>query len=91
MKFVSMYNEELRDSTNLPFWPRSCAPTFTRPNFSRLVRLGYTVWGEIDIFSAWCFLEILRGQGELGQVSWAAARDLVKPVCEAMSSGGCGD
>jgi len=27
-------------------------------------------------------------KGELGQVSWAAARDLVKPVCEAMSSGG---
>ncbi len=47
--------------------------------------------GKMDFFSASCLLEILPDQGELGQVSWAAARDLVKPVCEAMSSGGCGD
>ena len=29
-------------------------------------------------------------KGELGRVSWEAARDLVKPVYEAMSSGGPG-
>lgn len=27
-------------------------------------------------------------QGELGKVSWEAARDLVVPVYEAMNSGG---